>query len=57
MGKWAKKMAKIEKIKEEYIGKWIGIKDNELVAVSVSHRELCNLWGKRFVKEMEKECF
>lgn len=33
-------MEKIEKIKMEYIGRWIGVKDDELVAVSESHREL-----------------
>ena len=40
-------MDKIEKIKEKYIGRWIGIKDEELVAVSESHRELY----KRLKKE------
>lgn len=34
------KMDKIEKIKEKYIGMWIGIKDDEPVVVSESHREL-----------------
>jgi arginyl-tRNA--protein-N-Asp/Glu arginylyltransferase len=33
-------MGKIEKIKKEYIGRWIGVKDDELVAVSETHREL-----------------
>lgn len=33
-------MDKIERIKAEYIGRWVGIKDDELVAVSESHREL-----------------
>lgn len=33
-------MGKIERIKAEYIGRWIGIKDDEVVVVSDSHRKL-----------------
>ena len=30
----------IEKAKEEYIGKWIGLKGKEVVAVSDTHEEI-----------------
>ncbi|MFB0522821.1 MAG: DUF5678 domain-containing protein [Candidatus Bathyarchaeia archaeon] len=30
----------IEKVKEEYIGKWIGLKGKEVVAVSDTHEEI-----------------
>jgi len=35
-------MDKVEKIKREHVdvGRWIGVKDDELVAVSESHRGL-----------------
>jgi len=33
-------MDKVEKIKREHVGRWIGVKDDELVAVSDSHRGL-----------------
>ena len=33
-------MDKVEKIKREHVGRWIGVKDDELVAVSDSYRGL-----------------
>ena len=33
-------MDKVEEIKREHVGRWIGVKDDELVAVSESHRGL-----------------
>lgn len=30
----------IERVKSEHVSKWIGVKDDKLVVVSESHREL-----------------
>jgi len=30
----------VEKVKREHIGKWIGLKDNEVVVVSETHDEI-----------------
>jgi len=34
------KKSSIEKLKSEHVGEWIGVKDEELVTTSESHREL-----------------
>jgi len=30
----------VKKIKSEYMGKWIGLKDDKLVAISENHRDI-----------------
>lgn len=42
-------MKLIERLKAEYVGQWIGLKDDRLVATSDSHRELYKLLKEKSI--------
>lgn len=41
----------IEKLKSEHVGKWIGVKDEELVITLESHRELYKKLKKKKITD------
>ncbi|MCD6593172.1 hypothetical protein J7L00_03710 [Candidatus Bathyarchaeota archaeon] len=42
----------VEKIKREHVGKWIGLKDGEVVAISDTHEDLYRELRKKGIDEV-----
>jgi hypothetical protein len=42
----------VEKVKREYVGKWIGLKDGSVVAISDTHEDLYKDLRKKGIDEV-----